>query len=214
MRFLGCRKLNVGFILGDRKDWRMKIGYSRVSTQDQSNDLQNDALLSAGCERIYEDCFSGKSKSRPGLEKMLGALRAGDTVIVWRLDRLGRSLKDLIELVESFREKEVQFISLTENISTETAMGGLVFHLFASIAEFERSLISERTRAGLEAARKRGRVGGRKAKLTSKQAKMAQAMLEDSSVTKTDVAGHFGVSRPTLNKALDALEVPDQCSLL
>ncbi len=181
----------------------MKIGYARVSTEDQLQDAQLDALNSAGCERVYRESYSGKSKSRPELERMIDALREGDIVVVQRLDRLGRSLKDLIELLDGFKQQGVQFISLNENIDTTTAVGELAFHMIGSIAQFERRLISERTKAGLDAARARGRKGGRKAKLSKADIKKAKAMLSDPEMTKAEVAEHFNVSRPTLNKWLD-----------
>lgn len=191
----------------------MKIGYARVSTDEQNEDSQIDSLESAGCERIYIEKCSGKSKQRPELERMIDALREGDIVVVQRLDRLGRSLKDLIELLDGFKEQGIKFISLNESIDTTTAVGELAFHMIGAIAQFERRLISERTKAGLKAARARGRKGGRKAKLTASDIKKAQAMLLDKSVTKTEVAEHFGVSRPTLNKALDGIEPPQERSL-
>ncbi|TYC91479.1 recombinase family protein [Vibrio anguillarum] len=191
----------------------MKIGYARVSTDDQNEDSQIDSLESAGCERIYIEKCSGKSKQRPELERMIDALREGDIVVVQRLDRLGRSLKDLIELLDGFKEQGIKFISLNESIDTTTAVGELAFHMIGAIAQFERRLISERTKAGLKAARARGRKGGRKAKLKASDIKKAQAMLLDKSVTKTEVAEHFGVSRPTLNKALDGVEPPQERSL-
>lgn len=181
----------------------MKIGYARVSTDEQSDSAQLDALQEAGCERVYQDKCSGKSRLRPELERMIDSLRAGDIVVVQRLDRLGRSLKDLIELLDGFKQQDVQFISLNESIDTTTAVGELAFHMIGSIAQFERRLISERTKAGLAAARARGRKGGRKAKLTTSDIKKAHAMLLDPDVTKAEVAEHFGVSRPTLNKALN-----------
>lgn len=139
----------------------MKIGYARVSTKDQNLQLQLQALQSEGCEEVFSEKVSA-AKERPELDKMISILRKGDTVIVWKLDRLGRSLRHLINLVSMFREKEVDFISLQDNIDTTTAQGRLVFNIFASFSEFERELISERTRTGLEAARKKGRVGGRR----------------------------------------------------
>jgi DNA invertase Pin-like site-specific DNA recombinase len=175
----------------------MKIGYARVSTDEQSDSSQVDALEAAGCERIYREKHSGKTKQRPELESMNDTLRSGDVVIVQRLDRLGRSLKDL-----SFKSQQVQFISLNESIDTTTAVGELAFHMIGSIAQFERRLISERTKAGLDAARARGRKGGRKAKLSPNDIKKAHAMLLDPNMTKAEVAKHFSVSRPTLNKAL------------
>jgi DNA invertase Pin-like site-specific DNA recombinase len=181
----------------------MKIGYARVSTNQQDTLLQTDALNNADCERIYEETYSAKTKDRPELSRMLDALRSGDTVIVWRLDRLGRSLKDLIEILDSFKERNIQFISLTENIDTTSAMGELVFHFIAAMSQFERNLISERTKAGLVAARARGRVGGRKAKLSSGDIKKATAMLADKTISVSDVANHFEVSRTTLYKHID-----------
>ena len=181
----------------------MKIGYARVSTDEQSKVAQVDAFKAAGCERIYKEKCSGKSKLRPELERMIDTLRIGDVVVVQRLYRLGRSLKDLIELLDSFKIGKVQFISLNENIDTTTAVGELAFHMIGSIAQFERRLISERTKAGLEAARARGRMGGRKQKLTPNDIKKAQAMLLDPNMTKAEVAKHFDVSRPTLNKSLE-----------
>jgi DNA invertase Pin-like site-specific DNA recombinase len=182
----------------------MKIGYARVSTYDQSKDSQIDALTSAGCERIYQENFTGKTKNRPELARMIDSLRGGDIVVVQRLDRLGRSLKDLIELLDCFKQHGVQFISLNENIDTTTAVGELAFHMIGSIAQFERRLISERTKAGLKAARARGRRGGRKPILSSSDIKKAQAMLLDPDMTKAEVAKHFNISRPTLNKALNS----------
>lgn len=181
----------------------MKIGYARVSTDEQSQGAQIDALNAAGCERIFREKCSGKSKHRPELERMTDTLRAGDIVIVQRLDRLGRSLKDLIELLDGFKLQQVQFISLNENIDTTTAVGELAFHMIGSIVQFERRLISERTKAGLDAARARGRKGGRKQKLTPNDIKKAHAMLLAPEMTKAEVARHFSVSRPTLNKALE-----------
>lgn len=146
-----------------------KIGYARVSTDDQNLHLQRDALAAAGCEIIYEDKASGKNAARPELDNCLKALRPGDTLVVWRLDRLGRSLADLVNVVTHLvDERRVGFLSLQEQIETNSASGKLVFHVFAALAEFERNLISERTKAGLEAARARGRLGGRKPKLQKK----------------------------------------------
>ena len=181
----------------------MRIGYARVSTEEQNEDAQLDALNAACCEKLYIEKCSGKSKNRPELDRMIDSLRKGDIVVVQRLDRLGRSLKDLIELLDGFKQQGVLFISLNENIDTTTAIGELAFHLIGSIAQFERRLISERTKAGLDAARARGRKGGRKAKLTPADIKKAKAMLNDPQMTKAEVAEHFGVSRPTLNKWLN-----------
>ncbi|MGI5310393.1 recombinase family protein [Rheinheimera sp. WS51] len=184
----------------------MNIGYARVSTADQNNALQTDALEKAGCERIFQESFSGASRERPELSRCLDTLRAGDTLTVWRLDRLGRSLKDLVEIITELEGKGIGFRSMTESIDTTTAGGKLVFHIFAALAEFERTLIRERTKAGLAAARARGRKGGRKPKMTKADVRRAKAMLLDPTMTKTDVANHFDVSRVTLNKALAELE--------
>jgi DNA invertase Pin-like site-specific DNA recombinase len=181
----------------------MKIGYARVSTDEQSESAQMDALEAAGCERIFCEKCSGKTKQRPELERMTDTLRSGDIIVVQRLDRLGRSLKDLIDLLDGFKSQQVQFMSLNERIDTTTAVGELAFHMIGSIAQFERRLISERTKAGLEAARARGRKGGRKQKLSAGDIKKAQAMLLDPEMTKAEVARHFTISRPTLNKALE-----------
>jgi len=173
-----------------------------VSTQDQNSGLQVDALKKAGCEQIFQEKASGKDRVRPELETCLKVLRTGDSLVVWRLDRLGRSLKDLVEIVTALEGRGVGFVSLTESIDTVSAGGKLVFHLFAALAEFERNLIRERTVAGLVAARARGRKGGRKAKLDKSDVRKAAAMLLDPLMTKTEVALHFGVSRVTLDAAL------------
>ncbi len=140
----------------------MLIGYARVSTDEQNLDLQRDALASCGCERVYEDKAGGARAERPGLNQALDHLRAGDTLVVWRLGRLGRSLKDLIIRAETLREQDIVLKSLQESIDTTSSGGQLIFHMFAALAEFERNLVRERTQAGLEAARIRGRKGGRR----------------------------------------------------
>ena len=180
----------------------MHMGYARVSTETQDTALQLDALGAAGCERIYQESISGSSKERPELVKCLDALRDGDTLTVCRLDRLGRSLKDLVGIVSDLEERGVGFRSLSEAIDTGNAGGKLIFHVFAALAEFERSLIRERTCAGLAAARARGRKGGRPRKLSPDQVRKANAMLLDPDMTKGEVARHFHVTRMTLNKAL------------
>ena len=180
----------------------MRIGYARVSTEDQNTSLQIDALKNAGCEQLFEEKVSGKSKDRPELDVCLKVLREGDTLVVWRLDRLGRSLEHLVQIIRDLESRNIGFLSLNESIDTTNAGGKLIFHIFAALAEFERNLISERTKAGLKAARARGRKGGRKAKLTNSDMRKAAAMLRDPLVTKTEVAKHFGVSRVTLNSAL------------
>jgi DNA invertase Pin-like site-specific DNA recombinase len=180
----------------------MKIGYARVSTHDQDEKLQIDALEKHGCTKILVDKVSGTSTSRPELDRLIDLLREGDTVVVWRLDRLGRSLKHLIELIERFKSLGVQFISLNEAIDTTTPTGSLLFHVIGAVAEFERALISERTKAGLASARARGRKGGRRKVMSSDQVKKARAMLLDPFMTKVEVASHFQISRPTLDKYL------------
>ncbi|VAY89747.1 conserved hypothetical protein [mine drainage metagenome] len=180
----------------------MNIGYARVSTQDQRPELQLDALAAVGCEQVFQEKASGKDKDRPELDTCLKVLRQGDTLVVWRLDRLGRSLKDLVEIVHTLEARGVSFQSLTENIDTTNAGGKLIFHVFAALAEFERNLIRERTVAGLAAARARGRMGGRRVKMSKTDVRKAAAMLHDPLITKTEVARHFGVTRVTLNLAL------------
>lgn len=180
----------------------MKIGYARVSTQDQSLDLQRDALRQAGCERMYEDQISGSTSERPGLSQAMDALRSGDTLVVWRLDRLGRSITHLITTVSELEAQGIGFMSVTEGIDTTTNGGKLVFHIFGALAEFERNLIRERTLAGLQSARARGRLGGRKPKLTPRKVTQARKLLEDPTETVGHVAETLGVSRATLYRYL------------
>jgi len=181
----------------------MLIGYARVSSQDQNPDLQLDALKSAGCEQVFVEKVSGSGlKARPEWETCQRTLRKDDTLIVWRLDRLGRSLKDLVEIIQDLENRTVGFCSITEKIDTTSAGGKLIFHIFGALAEFEHTLIRERTKAGLAAARARGRKGGRKPKLSKADVKKAAAMLRDPTVTKTEVAEHFNTTRMTLNEAL------------
>lgn len=174
------------------------IGYARVSTIEQTLDLQRDALLAAGAATIYEDKASGKNADRPELAHCLKSLREGDTLVVWRLDRLGRNLEDLIRIAGQLEARGVKFKSLTEAIDTSGPAGKLVFHMFGALAEFERGLVRERTLAGLAAARARGRVGGRPSLLDAKQRKAALAMLRDREMSVSEIARHFGVSRSTL----------------
>src|ERR687885_1152253 len=157
-------------------DVTMLIGYARVSTTEQNLDLQRDAVQKAGCEQIYTDQVSGTKARRPGLEQALSHLRPGDTLVVWRLDRLGRSLRHLIDTVTSLAEQGIGFKSLQESIDTTTSGGKLVFHIFGALAEFEREIIREHTNAGLQAARARGRHGGPKHKLTPKQVEIARQL--------------------------------------
>lgn len=181
----------------------LRIGYARVSTDDQHLHLQRDALTKNNCSVIYEEMASGKSAARPELDNCLKALRPGDCLVVWRLDRLGRGLSDLVTIINSLQERGVAFESLTERIETSSAAGKLVFHVFAALAEFERNLIRERTKAGLEAAKSRGRLGGRKEKLDSKQ-KMEIRVLFESGFSATDLAKRYGASRATIYNALNS----------
>jgi DNA invertase Pin-like site-specific DNA recombinase len=180
-----------------------RIGYARVSTGDQNLEMQRDALMAAGCSLIYEETASGKGVARPELEQCRKALRPGDTLIVWRLDRLGRSLPDLVKIVAELEQKGIGFESITERIETSSASGKLVFHVFAALSEFERNLIRERTKAGLAAARARGRSGGRKPKLDEKDVREIRALWRDKSIPVADIARRYGVSRTTLYKHLD-----------
>lgn len=176
----------------------MKIGYARISTQEQNLNLQLDALSVAGCEKIFQDVASGAKDERKGLIEAIEYARAGDTLVVWKLDRLGRSLKHLIETVNSLHEKEIGFSSVQENIDTTTPGGKLIFHVFGALAEFERELIRERTQAGLRAARARGKKGGRPNKLTSKQIEMAKTLMNDPNVTIESICRTLNISKPTL----------------
>lgn len=176
----------------------MKIGYARVSTDDQTLDLQLDALKRAGCRKIYQEHGSGKTAARPQLEECLKAVREGDTLFVWRLDRLGRNLADLIRIVTELETADIGFASITEKIDTSSSSGRLVFHVFASLAEFERNLIRERALAGLKAARARGRTGGRKPSLSPKDIKTVQASLKTRELTVVEIAERFGVARSTI----------------
>lgn len=180
----------------------MIIGYARVSTQDQHPELQLDALGQAGCEQIFQEKMTGTLRERPELSLCLRTLRKGDTLVVWRMDRLARSLRDLVEIIEDLHKHEIGFRSLTESIDTTSASGKLVFHIFGALAEFEHSLILERTKAGLAAARARGRKGGRKPSMSASDVKRAAAMLSDPMMTKAEVAEHFQISRTTLNASL------------
>ncbi len=180
----------------------MTYGYARVSTGDQTTDLQQDALEKAGCNRIFIDVASGAKAHRPELDHMLDLLREGDTVVVWKLDRLGRSMQNLVELINDFDTRGVQFRSLTESIDTSTPGSTLIFNIFGSLAQFERDLIRERTRAGLEAARARGRTGGRPSSLDEKQAKEVRRLYESRSVTVDQIASMMRVSRTTIYRCL------------
>lgn len=185
----------------------MIVGYARVSTPDQCLDLQREALLEASCETIFEDKVSGKAATRPGLERTLDCLRSGDTLVVWKLDRLGRSMNHLVDLICKLSDKKVHFRSLTDSIDTSTASGRFFFHIMASMSEMERELASERTRAGLEAARKKGRVGGRRPKMTESKLQSARRLLS-AGTPPVDVARDLGVSVPTLYRWLPASARP------
>lgn len=176
----------------------MLIGYARVSTDDQNLDLQKDALKKAGCQKIFVDKVSGSTSERKGLTRALDTLREGDTLVVWRLDRLGRSLKHLIELISELEQKEIHFSSLQEAINTTTSSGKLFFHIFGALAEFERNLIVERTKAGLTAARSRGRKGGRPLTLDSKQQQLAISLYNEGNHTIQTICHNLGISKPTL----------------
>ena len=176
----------------------MKIGYARVSTTEQNLDLQRDALLAAGCEKVITDKASGSVAARPGLEKAKEQLRAGDTLVVWRLDRLGRSMRDLINWMTYLEEQKVGLQSLHEAIDTTTTSGKLTFHLFGALAEFERNLIRERTQAGLTAARARGRKGGRPHALNSDKRDLAVRLYSERKMPIAKICSMLGISKPTL----------------
>ena len=185
----------------------MKIGYARVSTKEQSLDLQQDALEKEGCEKIYSEQISGTKSDRPKLTEMINQLRQGDVIVVWKLDRLGRSLRDLVSLVSKFQDLGVGFKSLQNNIDTTTPTGKLTFHLFAALAEFERDIISTRTKAGLEAARARGRKGGRPKGLSKKaqdKARLAESLYKEKERSITEICDHLEISKPTLYRYLRA----------
>jgi len=179
----------------------MKIGYARVSTQDQELGLQLDALEQAGCEKIYQEKVSGAAKARPQLEALLEHLRKGDVVVVWKLDRLVRSLKDLVSLVNQIQEKGASFQSVNDQIDTTSAHGKFTFHIFASLAEFERDIIRERTKAGLAAARARGRVGGRPKGLSKKaqhKAMLAKQLYLEEELSISEICEQLSISKGTL----------------
>ena len=179
----------------------MLIGYARVSTDEQNLDLQLDALMAAGCEQTFTDKVTGAATTKVGLEDALKYARAGDTLVVWKLDRLGRTVKGLVELVEGIQQRGIQFKSITDSIDTSTAAGRFFFHVMAALAEMERELIRERTKAGLHAARARGRLGGRKAKMDASKVESAKHLLK-SGMTSREVATNLGVSRATLYRAI------------
>lgn len=176
----------------------MFIGYARVSTEDQHLHLQTDALKKAGCEKIFTDEMSGAKSERPGLAEAIAFVRAGDTFVVWRLDRLGRSLRDLIERVEELKARQIEFRSLTESIDTGSSGGKFMFHVFSALAEFERDLIRERTMAGLTAARARGRFGGRPRIMPVEKIKMAASLMQNPNISIKEICRNLDISRTTL----------------
>jgi DNA invertase Pin-like site-specific DNA recombinase len=178
------------------------LGYARVSTEEQDASLQLDALKAAGCDRIFTDTGSGALLDRPELERVLDHLRSGDTLVVWRLDRLGRSLRHLVSTVNDLAERNVGFQSLRESIDTTTPGGRLVFHIFAALSEFERDLIRERTQAGLASARARGRRGGRKTVMTPEKRALARSMYDSGEHTVATIANVLGVSRASIYRHL------------
>ena len=181
----------------------MLIGYARVSTHDQNLELQREALTKAGCRKIFEDKVSGTRAERPGLVRALEILREDDTLVVWKLDRLGRSVKQLVDLVGDLHKQGIQFKSLTDAIDTGSPSGRFFFHVMASLAEMERKLTVERTRAGLEVARQLGRKGGRKPKMTNSKIESARKLLARG-IPPRDVAKNLGVSIPTLHRWVPA----------
>lgn len=188
----------------------MKIGYARVSTKDQNLDLQLDALTKAGCEKIYREKISGAGKERPELQKMLENIREGDVIVIWKLDRLGRSLRHLVEIVNDLMNKKVGLQSLNDPIDTTTPQGRLAFNIFGSLAEFEREVIRERTRAGLEAARARGRQGGRPKGLSEKaqqKAMVAETLYKEQKLTVQQIAEQLNISKATLYSYLRSRNV-------
>ncbi len=187
----------------------MNIGYARVSTFEQTLALQQDALATASCERVFTDTISGAKSERPGLTEALDFLRPGDVLVVWRLDRLGRNLKMLIETLTALAERGIGFRSLTEQIDTTTPGGKLIFHVFGALAEFERDLIRERTQAGLTAARARGRQGGRPKKLgTPGKLAMARSLCNDHTNSIEDICKTLGISRATLYRPVAPIGKP------
>jgi DNA invertase Pin-like site-specific DNA recombinase len=180
----------------------MIFGYARVSTIDQNLDLQIDELKKVGCEQIYTDKITGTKFDRPQLNELKKVLRTGDTIVVWKLDRMGRGLRDLINLMKEFEDKGIGFKSITEGIDTTTTTGKLVFHIFGALAEFERNLIVERTQAGLRAGRARGRVGGRPQILNEEQKVLVRKMHADKSIPLTTITQTFKISKQTMYKIL------------
>ena len=180
----------------------MLIGYVRVSTSDQNLDLQLDALKQVGCDKIYKDIASGAKEDRIGLAEVLNYIRKGDTLVVWRLDRLGRSLRHLIDTINQINDQGSYFRSLQESIDTSTSGGKLIFHIFGALAEFERDIIRDRTNAGLNAARKKGRIGGRPKKMNDKKIALAKSLLANKSNSLNEICEILQVSKATLYRCL------------
>lgn len=181
----------------------MLIGYARVSTIDQNLELQLDALKNIGCEKLFEDKVSGSKSDRPGLNKALDELRAGDTLVVWKLDRLGRSLRNLIELINDLNAKKIMFRSIQDGIDTSSPIGQFFFHVTGAFAELEHNLIKERTNAGLSSARARGRTGGRKPSLNIKQVQMMLKVHYDRSASINEICEQFKISRKTFYRYIE-----------
>lgn len=181
----------------------MLVGYARVSTQDQNLELQLKALKKIGCKKLCQDQISGARNNRPGLQLALEVLRKGDTLVVWKLDRLGRTVKGLVDLVNKLHQNGAHFKSITDNVDTSTPSGRFFFHIMASLAQMERELVAERTRAGLAAARAQGRIGGRKRKMTKSKVESAKKLLASGTLPK-DVARNLGISIPTLYRWIPA----------
>jgi DNA invertase Pin-like site-specific DNA recombinase len=188
----------------------MLVGYARVSTSDQTLHLQHDALTKAGCIKIFTDTASGAQAERKGLTEAISYVRAGDTLVVWKLDRLGRSLKDLIARITELNDRKIGFKSLTENIDTTTSGGKLIFHIFGALAEFERDIIKERTNAGLAAARTRGKLGGRPKALSPERIKLARKLYADTSTSVAEICKMLGISRHTLQRYVKITKIPDK----
>jgi len=177
----------------------MKIGYARISTNDQNFDLQNDSLIEAGCEKIFSDVASGAKTNRPGLDEAIKYCRKDDTLVVWKLDRMGRSISHLIDVINSLNGKNIGFVSLQESIDTTTATGKLIFHIFAALAQFERELIKERVQAGLKAARARGKKGGRKP-INNEKIELIKSLSSDKSLNISQICKQLNIGKSTYYK--------------
>lgn len=187
----------------------MKVGYARVSTADQHLRMQEDALKSAGCQEIFHDIASGAKTARPGLEDVLAYVRTGDTIVVWKLDRLGRSIQHLIQTVKDLNTKNIGFQSLQENMDTTTSGGKLIFHIFSALAEFEKDLIGERTKAGLKAARVRGKMGGRPPLLDNRQINRMIEMYDEQKNTVAEICKIYDISRPSFYNYLKRKKIQE-----